>query len=111
MERPPNRPLTRKRRAAADLGASWKEHAEPWVVWARKPGHDSYWRFHRDLFLASVPAAGRKTPLEELEDIEILRFLELGFPVQMVRLESASIAVDVPEDVARVEAALREVDA
>jgi len=53
--------LTRKRCAAADLGASWKEHAEPWVIWARKPGHDSYWRFHRDLFLASVPAAGRKT--------------------------------------------------
>ena len=61
MGDPPDRPLTRKRRAAVDLGASWKEHAEPWVVWARKPGHDSYWRFHRDLFLALVPAAGRKT--------------------------------------------------
>jgi SAM-dependent methyltransferase len=61
VERPLNRPVTRKRRAAADLGASWKEHAEPWVIWARKPGHDSYWRFHRDLFLASVPAAGWKT--------------------------------------------------
>jgi SAM-dependent methyltransferase len=61
VERPPNRALTRNRRVQADLGASWKEHAAFWVVWARKPGHDSYWRFHRDLFLASVPAAGRKT--------------------------------------------------
>jgi SAM-dependent methyltransferase len=54
-------PLSRKRRDAADLGASWKRHAERWVAWARKPGHDSYWRFHRDLFLPLVPAAGRKT--------------------------------------------------
>jgi len=47
-----------------------------------------------------------KTPLEEIEDIEILRFLELGFEVRMIEVSGASIAVDVPEDVARVEAAL-----
>jgi 3-deoxy-manno-octulosonate cytidylyltransferase (CMP-KDO synthetase) len=45
--------------------------------------------------------------LEEAEDIEILRFLEMGFEVQMIALNSPAIAVDVPEDVARVEAALR----
>lgn len=48
----------------------------------------------------------KKTPLEELEDIEILRFLELGFDVQMLNLVSPAIAVDIPADVARVEAAL-----
>lgn len=61
MEKPPDRPLRRRRLGAADLGASWEEHAAAWVDWARKPGHDSYWRFHRDVFLASVPGAGRRT--------------------------------------------------
>ena len=49
---------------------------------------------------------GQKTPLEEIEDIEILRFLELGHDVHMVEVSQSSIAVDYPEDVARVEAAL-----
>ena len=44
----------------------------------------------------------KKTPLEEVEDIEILRFLESGYPVKMIEVESGSIAVDVPEDVDRV---------
>lgn len=48
-----------------------------------------------------------KTPCEASEDIEILRFLELGLPVQMVQVGSASIAVDHPEDVSRVIQALR----
>jgi 3-deoxy-manno-octulosonate cytidylyltransferase (CMP-KDO synthetase) len=50
---------------------------------------------------------GDKTPLEGTEDIEILRFLEMGFDVQMVEVKSPSIAVDVPEDILRVEAALK----
>lgn len=49
----------------------------------------------------------QKTPLEAVEDIEILRFLELGRTVRMVRTSTASLAVDVPEDVPGVEAALR----
>ena len=49
---------------------------------------------------------GRKTPLELHEDIEILRFLELGFRVKCCELSDASIAVDVPEDVEAVEARL-----
>jgi 3-deoxy-manno-octulosonate cytidylyltransferase (CMP-KDO synthetase) len=50
---------------------------------------------------------GAKTPLEEVEDIEILRFLEMGFDVQMIEVKSPAIAVDVPDDIPRVEAALR----
>ena len=46
---------------------------------------------------------GRKSRLEEPEDIEILRFLDLGIPVRMVEVSGASVAVDVPEDIARVE--------
>jgi 3-deoxy-manno-octulosonate cytidylyltransferase (CMP-KDO synthetase) len=52
-------------------------------------------------------ATGGKGPLEAAEDIEILRFLELGRPVRMVRTSTASLAVDAPEDVAGVEEALR----
>lgn len=44
----------------------------------------------------------KKTSLEEIEDIEILRFLELGYEVKMVELSSDSIAVDEPKDIDRV---------
>jgi SAM-dependent methyltransferase len=43
------------------LREAWEEHAGEWIEWARRPGHDSYWRFHRDAFLALVPAPGRLT--------------------------------------------------
>jgi len=49
---------------------------------------------------------GRKTPLEEIEDIEILRFVELGIPVRMIEVSAGSVAVDFPEDIATVEALL-----
>ena len=49
-----------------------------------------------------------KTPLEAIEDIEILRFLELGINVRMIPLSEASMAVDVPEDVERVVASIKE---
>ena len=58
--------------------------------------------------LKAFGAAPGKTPLEQLEDIEILRFLELGFEVRMVPMSDVSIAVDTPEDVERVAAALRQ---
>jgi SAM-dependent methyltransferase len=38
-----------------ELGQAWEENAAAWIAWARAPGHDSYWRFHRDLFLEIVP--------------------------------------------------------
>lgn len=52
---------------------------------------------------------GRKSLLEECEDIEILRFLEMNIPVKMVETSGSSYAVDVPEDVMKVEQALRKV--
>jgi 3-deoxy-manno-octulosonate cytidylyltransferase (CMP-KDO synthetase) len=42
-----------------------------------------------------------KTPIEKVEDIEIMRFLENDIPVQMIEVQTASIAVDVPGDVSR----------
>jgi len=49
---------------------------------------------------------GRKSELEACEDIEILRFLELGILIIMVESSDGSLAVDVPEDVPPVEAAI-----
>jgi 3-deoxy-manno-octulosonate cytidylyltransferase (CMP-KDO synthetase) len=49
---------------------------------------------------------GAKTRFENLEDIEILRFLELGYEVQMIEVPAGPVAVDVPADVFRVEAIL-----
>ena len=58
--------------------------------------------------LQSFAAFGRKSELEECEDIEILRFLELGIPVRMVETSGGSLAVDIPEDVPVVETALKQ---
>jgi len=56
--------------------------------------------------LAKFASCNQKTQLEEIEDIEILRFLELGYEVSMVEVSSSSIAVDVPADVKKVEEAI-----
>ncbi|MBM2821495.1 MAG: class SAM-dependent methyltransferase [Thermoleophilia bacterium] len=46
---------------SANLGAAWEAHAAEFIAWARKPDHDSYWRFHRDQFLELLPPPGRRT--------------------------------------------------
>ena len=43
-----------------------------------------------------------KTNIEEIEDIEILRFIESDWPVQMTELDGCSIAVDTSEDLEKV---------
>lgn len=53
-------------------------------------------------------SATNKTPLEAIEDIEVLRFLELGYKVQMIPLSGNGIAVDVLEDIKKVEVYLDE---
>ena len=53
---------------------------------------------HLEFFLSHQT----KTPLELIEDIEILRFLESSYRVKMIEVESGSIAIDVPADVERV---------
>ncbi len=50
---------------------------------------------------------GRKSKLEEVEDIEILRFLEFGSPIKMFKAKKDSLAVDVKEDIALVEQELK----
>lgn len=59
--------------------------------------------------LTAFRAFGRKSELEQCEDIEILRFLELDKRIRMIETRPGSLAVDVPDDVAKVEAALSRV--
>lgn len=49
-----------------------------------------------------------KGPLEQIEDCETLRYLEMGLDVFCVPMSDRSIAVDHPIDVVKVEAAIAE---
>jgi SAM-dependent methyltransferase len=85
--------------ASADLTAAWEEHSKAFVAWARTPDHDSYWHFHRDLFLELVPPPGRHT-------------LDLGcgegrFSRDLKKLGHAVVGVDASETML---AAAREAD-
>ena len=48
-----------------------------------------------------------KSPIEQVEDIEILRFLENDIPVQMINVLSSTVAVDIPADVKKVMSRLK----
>ena len=37
------------------LREAWEAEADRWIAWARTPGHDSYWQFHRAAFFAGLP--------------------------------------------------------
>jgi SAM-dependent methyltransferase len=43
------------------LREAWEMRAQEWIAWARRPGHDSYDRYHRDQFLPLLPPPGRRT--------------------------------------------------
>lgn len=59
--------------------------------------------------LVAFQTFGRKSALEACEDIEILRFFEMDKTIFMVESSGGSLAVDIPDDVLKVEAALREI--
>lgn len=42
------------------LRDAWEAEARNWIAWARAPGHDSYWLFHRDRFLELLPPPPRR---------------------------------------------------
>lgn len=52
----------------------------------------------------------KKSYVEDLEDIEILRFFQLGISVKMVETTGASLAIDVPADVEEVERKIAEIE-
>ncbi len=47
-------------------------------------------------------SVNKKTQLEEIEDIEYLRFLELGLEIRTLKMSKMSLAVDTSEDVIEV---------
>jgi 3-deoxy-manno-octulosonate cytidylyltransferase (CMP-KDO synthetase) len=50
---------------------------------------------------------GRKSRIEQAEDIEILRFFEWRKSIRLIQTSSGTLAVDDPKDVKKVEEALR----
>ena len=49
----------------------------------------------------------RKGQIESIEDIEILRFFDVGVKIKMIRLKSNSVAVDEKKDVIKAEKLLK----
>lgn len=80
-----------------------------------KDENNSPLEFHKQVCIYAFSRAellafgdfGRKSALEQCEDIEILRFLEWGQSVRLVETRPGSVAVDTPEDIEKAEAALR----
>jgi len=64
--------------------------------------------FNREQLLKFGEFGGKST-LETSEDIEILRYLDLGVKIKMIEVESNSSAVDVEEDIVIVEKRLKEI--
>lgn len=58
--------------------------------------------------LVRYQPGAKKSPLEEIEDIEILRLLEAGEHVQMVEVPASGIAVDTPADLKRAQAHIKQ---
>jgi 3-deoxy-manno-octulosonate cytidylyltransferase (CMP-KDO synthetase) len=67
--------------------------------------HVGLYAYRREFLLEYVKLP--RTPLEETEALEQLRALEHGHPIRVAAIEGwESLPVDVPADVAKVEAAL-----
>ena len=66
--------------------------------------------FNKQIFIYAFPVnllkkianEESKTPLEELEDFEILRFLEIGFDIRMIKLSGNSFVVYTPDDLRKI---------
>lgn len=57
--------------------------------------------------LLAYSSLNHKAEYEKFEDIEILRFFDLGYKIKMFYTDNHSLAVDVPDDVKKIEAELR----
>jgi 3-deoxy-manno-octulosonate cytidylyltransferase (CMP-KDO synthetase) len=86
-------------REAASRSASEQLAAFPFLK------HLGIYGFRRDTLLQLVQFP--VSALENAEKLEQLRALDNGIPIAVVRVDYDSIGVDVPEDVARVEAILK----
>lgn len=85
-------PYVRGQSPDASLGCHWE--------------HIGLYVYRKDFLLAYAKIA--PTPLEEAEKLEQLRALENGYPIAVVETEYASLGVDTPEDLQRVQQLLQE---
>lgn len=77
---------------------------ERWLTESNYWKHIGIYCFRRDFLFEFVRLpAGR---LERIERLEQLRILEHGYPILIVKTDYSPVCVDVPEDIARVEALL-----
>lgn len=56
--------------------------------------------FPRDLLIKFKK--NKKTKNEKIEDIEILRFIDLGYSIKMINVSNSSVAVDTPKDLLKI---------
>jgi len=63
--------------------------------------------YPRDVLIA-FGSLKEKTPLESIEDLEILRLLEFGYTVKMIEVSGSSIAVDTPQDLETVKSMIHD---
>ncbi len=78
-----------------------------------KNGQEIDYYKHLGLYGLTKKALGffsetERTTLEKIEDVEMLRFMESGYKIKIITVNSKTVGVDRPEDVAKVEMAMNE---
>jgi 3-deoxy-manno-octulosonate cytidylyltransferase (CMP-KDO synthetase) len=91
-------PHTRDAHSPGGTGGAGKSRPAQWK-------HLGVYLYRRDVLLAFPKLSPGR--LEVLEQLEQLRFLEHGYRIRVVETPHDTVGVDVPADVARVEAMLR----
>jgi SAM-dependent methyltransferase len=79
------------------LSDRWEQEAGNWIEWARAPNHDSYWRFHRDQFLALLPAPGKLTVDIGCGEGRLPRDLK-GLGHQVIGIDVAQAMIDAAQE-------------
>lgn len=84
---------------AHSLAHAWESVAADWIEWARAPGHDSYWRYHRDLFLDLLPPPPLKLLDMGCGEGRLPRDLKaLGYDVSGVDFSPTMVAAAIEMD-------------
>jgi SAM-dependent methyltransferase len=80
-------------RNLVNLADSWETQSQDWIQWARRPGLDSYWRYHRDQFLQLLPPPGRRTVDVGCGEGRLTRHLrEFGHPIVGIDASPSMVA-------------------
>ena len=81
------------------LADRWEAQSPQWIRWARHPGHDSFWQYHRDQFLELVPPPGRRTIDIGCGEGRLTRHLrELGHEVTGIDASPSMVAAALASD-------------